>query len=109
MTSIEQSEHRSVTSDVVDVSECCTTVLALGRGLVMRLSKTHQGQHFAQGAKRQARYRGCDILMRRRDLYWMVTIKPSHPELPVFQRHPFRTLWTETSPSHASRCRNGAP
>jgi len=69
----------------------------------MRLSKTHQGQHFAQGAKRQARYRGCDILMRRRDLYWMVTIKPSHPELPVFQRHPFRTLWTETSPSHASR------
>jgi hypothetical protein len=58
----------------------------------MRLSKTHQGQHFAQGAKRQARYRGCDILMRRRDLYWMVTIKPSHPELPVFQRHPFRTL-----------------
>ena len=57
----------------------------------MRLSKTHQGQHFAQGAKRQARYRGYDIFLRRRDLCWMVTIRPSHPELPVFRRHPFQT------------------
>jgi hypothetical protein len=29
--------------------------------------------------------------MQRRDLCWMVTIKPSNPELPVFQRHPFQT------------------
>jgi hypothetical protein len=63
----------------------------LGRGLVMRLSKSHQGQHLDQGAKRQVRYRGYDILMRRRDLCWMVTMKPSRPELPEFQRYSFQT------------------
>jgi hypothetical protein len=57
----------------------------------VRLSKTHQGQHLDQGAKRQARYRGYDILMQRRDLCWMVTMKPSRPELPVFRRHPLKT------------------
>ena len=57
----------------------------------MPLSKTHQGQHFDQEAKRQARYRGYDILMRRRDLCWMVTIKPSRPGLPVFQQHSVNT------------------
>jgi hypothetical protein len=51
----------------------------------MPLSKTHQGQHFDQAAK------SYDILMRRRDLCWMVTIKPSRPGLPVFQRHSFKT------------------
>ena len=57
----------------------------------MRLSKTHQGQHLGQEAKRQARYRGYDILMQRRDLCWMVTIKPSRSELPVFKRYAFQT------------------
>jgi hypothetical protein len=57
----------------------------------MRLSKSHQGQHLDQGAKRQVRYRGYDILMRRRDLCWMVTMKPSRPELPEFQRYSFQT------------------
>ena len=57
----------------------------------MRLSKTHQGHHFDQGAKRQARYRGYDIIMRRRDLCWTVSMKPSRPGLPVFQRHSFKT------------------
>jgi hypothetical protein len=46
---------------------------------------------FGQRAQRQARYRGYDILMQRRDLYWMVTMKPSRPELPVFQRYSFQT------------------
>ena len=57
----------------------------------MRLSKTHHGQHSDQEAKRQARYRGYDILMQRRDLCWMVTMKPSRPGLPVFQMHPLKT------------------
>jgi hypothetical protein len=57
----------------------------------MRLSTTHEGQHLDQGAKRQARYRGYDIVMQRRDLCWMVTMKPSRPGLPVFQRHSFQT------------------
>ena len=57
----------------------------------MRLSKTHQGQYFGQEAKCQARYRGYDILMQRLDLCWMVTIKPSRSELPVFQRYAFQT------------------
>jgi hypothetical protein len=57
----------------------------------VRLSKTHQGQYIDQGAKRQARYRGYDILMQRRDLCWMITIKPSQPQLPVFQRYSFQT------------------
>ena len=64
----------------------------------MRLPKAHQGQHFGQEAKhfgqeakRQARYRGYDILMQRLDLCWMVTIKPSRSELPVFKRYAFQT------------------
>jgi hypothetical protein len=57
----------------------------------MRLSKTHQGQHSEQAAKRQARYRGYEILMHRRDLCWMVSMKPSRPGLPVLQRHSFKT------------------
>ena len=35
--------------------------------------------------------RGYDILMWRLDLCWKVTIKPSQPELPVFQRHSIQT------------------
>jgi hypothetical protein len=46
----------------------------------------HSSQRFHQRAERQARYRGYDILMQRRDLCWMVTMKPTRPELPVFQR-----------------------
>jgi hypothetical protein len=51
----------------------------------------HSSQHFDQRPQRQARYRGYDILMQRRDLCWMVIMKPSRPELPVFQRYSFRT------------------
>jgi hypothetical protein len=51
----------------------------------------HSSQHSQQTAQRQARYRGYDILMQRRDLCWMVTMKPSRPELAVFQRHSFKT------------------
>jgi hypothetical protein len=65
--------------------------LAQGNGLLMRLSKTHQGKHFERAAKRQVRYRGYDILMRKRDLCWMVMIKPSRSGLPAFQMQPFRT------------------
>jgi hypothetical protein len=38
-------------------------------------------------SQREARYRGYDIVMQRRDLCWMVTMKPSRSELPVFQRY----------------------
>jgi hypothetical protein len=48
-------------------------------------------QPFDQRTERQARYRGYDILMQRRDLCWVVTVKPSRPELPVFQQHSFQT------------------
>jgi hypothetical protein len=51
----------------------------------------HSSQHSQQRAQRQTRYRGYDILMQRRDLCWMVTMKPSRPELPVFQRYSFQT------------------
>jgi hypothetical protein len=51
----------------------------------------HSSQRFHQRAERQARYRGYDILMQRRDLCWMVTMKPTRPELPVSQRYSFRT------------------
>jgi hypothetical protein len=57
----------------------------------VRLSKTHRGQRLDQVAKRHARYRGYEILMQRRDLCWMVTMTPSRPGLPVFQRHSFQT------------------
>jgi hypothetical protein len=67
-------------------------VLALGRELVVRLSKTHQGQHLDQGAKRQARYRGYDILMQRRDLCWRVTMKQVGLSFPYFTRTHSRRL-----------------
>ena len=57
----------------------------------MRISKTYRGQHSDQQAKRQARYRGYDILMRRRDLCWMVTIKAGQSGLPPLHRQSFRT------------------
>jgi hypothetical protein len=50
----------------------------------------NSSQYFDQRPQRQARYR-YDILMQRRDLCWMVTMKPSRPELPVFQRYSFQT------------------
>jgi len=59
---------------------------------VMEVStRPHSSQHFDQKAQREARYRGYDIVMQRRDLCWMVTMKPSRPELPVFQRYSFQT------------------
>jgi hypothetical protein len=51
----------------------------------------HSSQHSRQRAQRQARYRGYDMVMQRRDLCLMVIMKPSRPELPVFQRHSFQT------------------
>ena len=54
-------------------------------------TRPHSNQHFGQKAQREARYRGYDIIMQRRDLCWMVTMKPSRPELPVFQRYSFQT------------------
>jgi hypothetical protein len=55
-------------------------------------TRPHSSQHFDQKAQREARYRGYDIVMQRRDLCWMVTMKPSRPELPVFQRYSFQQL-----------------
>jgi hypothetical protein len=57
----------------------------------MRLSKTHRGQHSDQRTKRRATYRGYDILMRRQDLCWMVTIKAGRSGLPPLHRQSFRT------------------
>jgi hypothetical protein len=51
----------------------------------------HLSAEFARTERRQARYRGYDIKMERRDLCWMVTMKPSRPELPIFQRYSFQT------------------
>ena len=42
-------------------------------------TKTHHS-----GDRRQAAYRGYGIKMERRDLCWMVTMKPSRPGLPKF-------------------------
>jgi hypothetical protein len=39
----------------------------------------------------QEQYRGYTIKMERRDLCWMVTLKPIRPELPFFRRSPFQT------------------
>lgn len=51
----------------------------------------HLRQEFANREQRQARYRGYDIKMERRDLCWMVMMKPSRPELPMFQWYSFQT------------------
>ena len=51
-------------------------------------TRPHSNQHFGQKAQREALVY---IIMQRRDLCWMVTMKPSRPELPVFQRSPFQT------------------
>jgi hypothetical protein len=48
-------------------------------------------QEFAQREQRNTRYRGYDIKMVRRDLCWMVTMKPSGTELPTFPRCSFHT------------------
>ena len=55
----------------------------------------HLSEEFARTERRQARYRGYDIKMERRDLCWMVTMKPSRPELPIFQRYSFQTTQSE--------------
>jgi hypothetical protein len=41
--------------------------------------------------RRKSRYRGYDIKLERRDLCWMVTIKPSRPGLPKFPQSSFHT------------------
>jgi hypothetical protein len=51
----------------------------------------HLSQDFAHRQQHEARYRGYDIKMERRDLCWMVTMKPSRPDLPIFQRYSFKT------------------
>jgi len=65
----------------------------------------HSSQRFHQRAERQARYRGYDILMQRRDLCWVVTVKPSRPELPVFQQQALDT----TGQSCKQEARFGVP
>ena len=49
-------------------------------------TKTHHS-----GDRRQAAYRGYAIEMERRDLCWMVTMKPSRPGLPKFPQSSFQT------------------
>ena len=44
-------------------------------------TRPHSSQHFDQRAQREARYRGYDIVMQRRDLCRMVTMKPSRPRV----------------------------
>ena len=51
----------------------------------------HAGPAFARGEQRQSRYRGYDIKMERRDLCWMVTMKPCASDLPEFRRYSFQT------------------
>ena len=41
--------------------------------------------------QRQVQYRGYQIKMERRDLCWMVTLKPTRPELPFFCHSPVQT------------------
>ena len=41
--------------------------------------------------RRKSQYRGYDIKMERRDLCWMVTIKPSRPGLAKFPQSSFQT------------------
>ena len=45
---------------------------------------------------RKSRYRGYDIKMERRDLCWMVTMKPSRPGLPKFPQPSFQTATQST-------------
>jgi hypothetical protein len=51
----------------------------------------YSSAEFGHKEQRQSRYRGYDIKMERRDLCWMVTMRPSEPELPMFQRYSFQT------------------
>ena len=46
--------------------------------------------------RRKSRYRGYDIKMERRDLCWMVTMKPSRPGLPKFPQPSFQTATQST-------------
>jgi hypothetical protein len=58
----------------------------------MRQSVAHHAvSAFTAREQRVTRYRGYDIKMERRDLCWMVTMKPSRPELRMFQRTSFQT------------------
>jgi hypothetical protein len=41
--------------------------------------------------RRKSQYRGYGIKMERRDLCWMVTMKPSRPGLPTFPQPSFPT------------------
>jgi hypothetical protein len=49
-------------------------------------TKTHHSRD-----RRQAAYRGYGIEMERRDLCWLVRMKPSGPELPMVQQNFFKT------------------
>src|ERR1044071_651094 len=72
-------------------------------------TKPHSNQHFGQKAQREARYRGYDIIMQRRDLCWMVTLKPTRPELPIFQRYSFQTATQSEREALAQAKRRGCP
>jgi hypothetical protein len=41
--------------------------------------------------RRQAQYRGYGIEMERRDLCWLVRMKPNSPELPKVEQRSFKT------------------
>jgi hypothetical protein len=60
------------------------------------MQPSNSNAHYSSGEfghkeQRQSRYRGYYIKMERRDLCWMATMRPSEPELPMFQRCSFQT------------------
>ena len=57
---------------------------------MQRPNACHAAGEFHRREQREARYRGYDINMQRRDLCRVVTMKPSRPELPVFQWYSFQ-------------------
>ena len=65
-------------------------VLTLGRVSDATIKGTSRPTLWPRN-KASSAVRGYDILMQRLDLCWMVTIKPSRSELPVFKRYAFQT------------------
>src|SRR5262245_1833357 len=48
-------------------------------------------QNNAHRSRRQSHYRGYDIAMERRDLCWMVWMKPCSRDLPKVEQRSFKT------------------
>jgi hypothetical protein len=63
-----------------------------------RLPRTEQGclverqRMSGRTPRREAKYRGYEIKMERRDLCWVVTLSPASPELPILNHCSFRTI-----------------